>query len=253
MVVIHSVGPILVEEWIENPNVTAVLLAHLPGQESGNSLVDVLWGDVNPSGKLPYTMGKTEDDYCCKVQYDWTGFQPEQEFSEGLFIDYKWFDKNNIEPRFEFGYGLCKLAYAWLFLSEERVMLTVVEAYTNFTYDANSLTITEPFDEVDSTDFMAPLFNISVSITNSGSVAGKEVAQLYLKYPSSTNSPVRQLRGFEKLSLQPGETKTAVFVVTKRDVSYWDSGEWKVARGTQYGVEVSASSRDVRAEGVVMF
>ncbi|KAI5837331.1 putative beta-glucosidase L [Morchella snyderi] len=232
VVVIHSVGPILVEEWIENPNVTAVLLAHLPGQESGNSLVDVLWGDVNPSGKLPYTMGKTEDDYCCKVQYDWDGFQPEQEFSEGLFIDYKWFDKNNIDPRFEFGYGL---------------------SYTNFTYDAESLRITEPFGEVDSIDFMAPLFNISVSITNSGSVAGKEVAQLYLGYPSPTNSPVRQLRGFEKLSLQPGETKTAVFVVTKRDVSYWDSGEWKVARGAEYGVEVSASSRDVRAHGTVTF
>lgn len=107
MVVIHSVGQIPVEQWIDHPNVTAVLLAHLPGQESGNSLVDVLWGGVNPSSKLPYTMGKTESDYCCKVQYEWTGFQPEQEFTEGLLIGYRWFDAKGIQPRFEFGFGLC--------------------------------------------------------------------------------------------------------------------------------------------------
>jgi len=108
IVVIHSVGPVLVEKWIDLPNVKAVLLANLPGQESGHALADVLFGDINPSGHLPFTIGKSLEDYGpgAKVLYTPNGVIPQQDFSEGLYIDYRYFDKKGIEPRFEFGFGL---------------------------------------------------------------------------------------------------------------------------------------------------
>lgn len=108
VVVIHSVGPVVMERWIDLPNVKAVLLANLPGQESGNALADVLFGDANPSGRLPYTIGKTLDDYGpgAKVMYIPNGAVPQQDFTEGLYIDYRHFDKRDVAPRFEFGFGL---------------------------------------------------------------------------------------------------------------------------------------------------
>jgi len=226
------VGAIIMEPWIEHPNVTAVVLAHLPGQESGNSLVDILWGATNPSGKLPYTIAKREEDYCCRVQYEWTGSFPEQKFSEGLLIDYKWFDANGIAPRFEFGFGL---------------------SYTNFTY-GETLEISTP-NSLAATAFVGTVFTITAQVTNSGDIAGKEVVQLYISLPSAVpaGTPVRQLRGFEKVVLQPGETKNVSFKVTKRDLSYWNEAamEWTALKGT-YGISVGASSRALLAKSDVV-
>ena len=101
VVVTHSSG-INILPFADNPNVTAILAAHYPGQESGNAIVDVLYGDVNPSAKLPYTIAKTASDYGTSV------IRGDDNFREGLYIDYRHFDKNNISPRFEFGFGLCK-------------------------------------------------------------------------------------------------------------------------------------------------
>ncbi|KAK3934899.1 putative beta-glucosidase E [Diplogelasinospora grovesii] len=108
VVVVHSVGPVVMEKWIHLPNVKAVLLAHLPGQESGSALADVLFGDVNPSGHLPYTIGKSLDDYGpgAQVMYLPNDVVPQQDFTEGLYVDYRHFDKYGVEPRFEFGFGL---------------------------------------------------------------------------------------------------------------------------------------------------
>ncbi|KAH8886366.1 hypothetical protein GQ53DRAFT_750635 [Thozetella sp. PMI_491] len=108
VVVVHTVGPVLMEKWVELPNVKAVLLANLPGQESGNALADVIFGDVNPSGHLPYTIGKSLGDYGpgAKVMYIPNGVIPQQNFDEGLYIDYRHFDKNEIMPRYEFGFGM---------------------------------------------------------------------------------------------------------------------------------------------------
>lgn len=115
IVVVHAVGPVLMEQWIELPNVKAVLLANLPGQESGNALADVLFGDTNPSGHLPFTIGKSLADYGPggQVLYLPNGVIPQQDFSEGLYIDYRYFDKYNIEPRFEFGFGLSYTSFAF--------------------------------------------------------------------------------------------------------------------------------------------
>ena len=102
IVVVHSVGPIVMESWIELESVVAVVWAGLGGQESGNALVDVLYGSTAPNGKLPYTIGKSADDYGTQV------VGGEDNFDEGLFIDYRHFDAEGIEPRFEFGFGLCE-------------------------------------------------------------------------------------------------------------------------------------------------
>ncbi|KAF2095993.1 beta-glucosidase [Rhizodiscina lignyota] len=121
VVVIHAVGPILMEEWIDHPNVTAALFAGLPGQESGNSLVDVLYGDVTPSGKLPWTVGKTREDYGTDVLYAPNAPVPHINFTEGLFIDYRHFDKAGIEPRFEFGFGLSYTTFEYSDLHIEKL------------------------------------------------------------------------------------------------------------------------------------
>lgn len=108
IVVIHAVGPVILEDFIELPTVKAVILAHLPGQESGNSLVDILFGDVNPSGRLPYTIAKKEEDYgpTSKILTFPNDMAPQQNFTEGIYTDYRYFDKYNVTPRYEFGYGL---------------------------------------------------------------------------------------------------------------------------------------------------
>lgn len=109
IVVIHSIGPVLLEQFIEHTNVAGVILANLPGQESGHALTDILFGRVNPSGHLPYTIAKSFEDYgpSAELIYDAPdGVLPQQNFSEGLLVDYRWFDAMKLTPRYEFGYGL---------------------------------------------------------------------------------------------------------------------------------------------------
>jgi beta-glucosidase len=108
IVIMHTVGPAILEKWIDMPGVKSVLIAHLPGQESGNALADILFGDINPSGHLPYTIAKAEEDYGpdSGILYYPNGVVPQQDFKEGLYIDYRHFDKQDISPRYEFGHGL---------------------------------------------------------------------------------------------------------------------------------------------------
>lgn len=115
IVVVHAVGPVILENWIDLPEVKAVLLANLPGEESGNALADVLFGDVDASGRLPYTVGKSLNDYGKggQILYYPNGIIPQQDFDEGLYIDYRHFDKYSIEPRFEFGFGLSYTSFSF--------------------------------------------------------------------------------------------------------------------------------------------
>jgi hypothetical protein len=106
IVVLHTVGPVIVEAMKNNPNVTAIIWAGLPGQESGNAITDVLYGKVNPSGKSVFTWGKDRADWGVDVFYTSDAANPQSDFTEGVFIDYRWFDKHGIEPSYEFGYGL---------------------------------------------------------------------------------------------------------------------------------------------------
>ncbi|KAJ7451239.1 glycoside hydrolase superfamily [Mycena galericulata] len=117
IVVMHVVGAVLVESWIDHPNVTAVLHAGLPGQESGHALVDVLFSDgpqaTNPSGRLPYTIAKLRTDYPADVLYTSSNSTPQITYEEGVNIDYRWFDTQNITPRFEFGFGMSYTTFAY--------------------------------------------------------------------------------------------------------------------------------------------
>lgn len=119
IVVLHTVGPVLVTDWYENENITAILWAGVPGQESGNAIVDVLYGKVNPSGKLPFTFGKTRDSFGTDLLYEPNNgaAAPQTQFEEGVFIDYRGFDRRNETPVYEFGYGLSYTTFSYSDLS----------------------------------------------------------------------------------------------------------------------------------------
>ncbi|KAK0129270.1 hypothetical protein ONS95_001205 [Cadophora gregata] len=239
IVVIHNAGIRLVDQWIENPNVTAVIFAHLPGQDSGTAVTQLLYGDVNPSGKLPYTVAKNETDYGrilnpitdLGANGEFYRF-PQDDFTEGVFIDYRAFDASNIEPRFEFGFGLSYTTFSLSDLTVASVSGTPSEYPTGAVVAGG---------QADLWDIVA---TATVSVTNTGSVAGQEVAQLYLSIPVE-GQPIRQLRGFEKVLLQPGESTTVEFELNRKDMSVWDvaAQKWKLALGAEYTFFVGNSSR----------
>ncbi|KAH8648585.1 glycoside hydrolase superfamily [Xylariales sp. PMI_506] len=233
IVVVNTAGPRILDAWIENPNVTAVLYAGLLGQNSGLSIADVLYGDVNPSGKLAHTIAQKGDDYPAKVCHT-----AACEFTEGTLIDYRWFDANNISVRYPFGHGL---------------------SYTEFTYGAataavtNSSAISSPHPTGGmglggESDLWDEVVSVKITIQNSGAVAGAEVAQLYVSFPAEAKQPVRVLRGFEKPSIQPGASAPVTFSLRRRDISYWNviTQKWTIASG-KYTFSVGSSSRDIRA------
>ncbi|KAJ5054593.1 uncharacterized protein L3040_000863 [Drepanopeziza brunnea f. sp. 'multigermtubi'] len=236
IVVLHSAGPRVVDAWIEHENITAVIFAGLPGQESGNGLVDVLYGDVNPSGRLIHTIAKKDEDYGSVLNSTVDGFSafPQSNFTEGVYIDYRAFDRDGVEPRFEFGYGLSYTSFFYSALSSSQT-----DAHTR-EYPSSNVSIVQGGHP----ELWDVLFNVTASITNTGKVAGAEVAQLYLGIPTA---PVRQLRSFEKVFLEPNATKEVVFGLTRRDLSVWDvvAQRWKL-QSAAYNVSVGASSRDLR-------
>lgn len=233
IVVVNAVGPRILDSWIEHPNVTAVLYGAPLGQESGNSIVDVLYGDVNPSAKLTYTIAKNESDYNTTPC---TSSDLECDFTEGNYIDYKHFDKYDIEPRFEFGYGLSYTSFDY---SDLQVSTDVASGPATGTRSVGGRE--DLWDEVCS---------VTVEIKNAGEISGAEVAQLYLTFPDEAEQPASQLRGFERIELAAGASDVVTFTLRRRDLSYWDvvSQEWTIASGS-YGVNVGASSRDFRSQG----
>ncbi len=120
IVVVHTVGPILVEKWVDLPSVKSVVFAHLPGQEAGESLTDILFGDYSPSGHLPYSIPVAEDDYPSSVSLvGFELFQVQDTFSEGLYIDYRYLNKHSVAPRFAFGHGL---SYTTFSMTSAKIM-----------------------------------------------------------------------------------------------------------------------------------
>lgn len=240
IVVVHSAGIRVVDEWIDHPNITAVVFGLLPGQESGNSIVDVLYGDVPPSGRLPFTVAKKEKDYGSLLNSTISsGPFPQSNFTEGLYIDYRHFDKYNTTPRFEFGFGLSYSTFSYSDL--------VVSAVSNNTAEYPTVESTIP--QGGHAELWDVLYNVTVSIANSGNVSSAEVPQLYVEVP---DAPKNQLRGFDRVKLEVGETKQVTFSLTRRDLSIWDvvAQEWKLQKGT-YPVRVGASSRDVKLTGEI--
>ncbi|KAJ7793670.1 beta-glucosidase [Mycena olivaceomarginata] len=187
VVVVNSVGPINMEAWVTNANVTAVVWSGLPGQEAGNGLVDVLYGAYNPSGRLPYTIGKSITDYSAQVTVNQAGSITPITYNEGIFIDYRHFDQAGIAPRFEFGFGL---------------------SYTTFTYSGLAISGSTAGGTRQSGPGSAldpwlhnPVVTVSFTLHNNGTIP-----QLYLTFPASANSAPKNLKGFDSVFVGVGQS-----------------------------------------------
>jgi beta-glucosidase len=275
IVVVHSVGPMTVEEWIEHPNITAVVWAGLPGQESGNSLVDVLYGAVNPSGRLPYTIAKQDADYPTSIDYLSTDTpkEPQVNYDEKLNIDYRHFLANGIEPRFGFGFGLSYSSFAYANLA--------VEAYTpdggNRKRDARHVKRRQPsladgnaleartnggghggghgghgepprVGAHNTPELHKPRYSVSIQVSNTGGVDGHDTPQLYLVFPEGSGEPPRVFRDFERVFVKCDATVTVKYTLSKYDLSIWDvvKQEWVIPQGA-FGAVVAKNAFD---EGV---
>ena len=245
IVVIHSAGIRTVDAWSDHPNVTAIVFAGLPGQESGHAIADVLYGDVNPSGRLPYTVARSESDYGSLLNSTVDPSNPaflQSDFTEGLYIDYRDFDKRNITPQYEFGFGLSYTTFGY---ADLEITPTSNASFERFPSPS------VPIVQGGHPQLWDVLYTACANITNTGDVAGHEVAQLYLGVP---NAPQRQLRGFERVGiLKPGESATVEFQLHRRDLSIWnvEAQTWELQSG-KYPVWLGASSRDVRLQGEIV-
>ncbi|KIW87831.1 uncharacterized protein Z519_11415 [Cladophialophora bantiana CBS 173.52] len=248
VVITHSAG-LNVMPWANNPNVTAIIAAHLPGQESGNAIVDILYGTVNPSGKLPYTIALSESDYRFSDITNSTKLLETEDpnawqsnFTEGLLIDYRHFDYYNKSVLYEFGFGLSYTTFDMFDLSTDMPNTTI-----------NSLPDSLPITPGGNPSLWQIACIVNVTVMNTGDVAGAAVPQLYLSLPpipSSMSTPLNVLRGFDKIWLEPSESRTASFLLTRRDLSYWNvkMQEWMIPIGT-FEVAVGFSSRDLWLKG----
>ena len=188
--------------------VPAILFSWYSDMEGGNALANILYGDVNPGGKLPFSIAKQESDYPYFTPYT-------EKITYGYYHGYTLFDKEGIEPAYPFGFGL---------------------SYTD--YDYSALTVLTP--KVSENDSL----RVEVTITNSGSVAGEESVQLYIGFANSAvDRPVKLLRDFDKIALQPGESKVVDLEVTAKDIAWYtpQAKEWQVEKMT-YEVYVGSSS-----------
>jgi beta-glucosidase len=256
IVVIHNAGIRLVDEWITNPNITAVMFAHLPGQDAGRAVVQLLYGDASPSGRLPYTVARTTDDYGdllgpCENN---GGTSPQCDFSEGVNIDYRDFLARDVNPRYEFGYGLTYSTFGYSGL-EINVNVTAtnnktldVPVYTNGTTNQNHNNPEVVVGGLSS--LFESVGGIQVTVTNTGQVAAAEVAQLYIQTPSMTT---RTLRGFDKVFIQPGQAAQVTFNLRRKDLSSWDTVKqaWVVPGGT-FHVYVGKSVLDTQLQQAFM-
>jgi len=253
IVVINSVGPLILEPWIDHPNVTAVIWAGLEGTEAGNALVDVVYGEKNPSGRLPYTIAKSPSDYPAQLVEGGNGEEIlDITYSEGLFVDYRHFDAANIKPRFEFGFGLSYTKFDYSDLSISAVTgLPDQDAQL----EANWLAGKPGPQGVGASTALwlhRPAYTVSFTVRNTGNVAGTEIPQLYLHFPVRAEEPPSVLRGFTDVDLQPGVSKMVSITLSRYDLSMWDvrSQSWMRAYGT-YSLSIGASSRDFRLKSTI--
>lgn len=227
LVVVLNIGaPIEVASWRNYAD--AILLAWQPGQEGGNPIADVLSGKVNPSGKLPVTFPAKYSDVPSYGNFPGDTATNTVHYAEGIYVGYRYYDTKDIKPAYAFGHGL---------------------SYTNFTYTNLKLSSTK-FDLGKN----KPL-TVSVDVSNKGNTPGKEVVQLYIHDEHSTlDRPYKELKGFKKISLQPGQTKTVTFTVDKNALSAYDDRlkKWIAEEGL-FKVLIGSSSQDIRQKGEFKF
>jgi beta-glucosidase len=253
IVITHGPGVVLMP-WADNENVTAILAAHYPGEETGNSITDVLWGDVEPSGRLPYSIPRAAEDYGPPVvELPGNVTDPDAwqaDYVEGQMIDYRHFDANEgLDPLYEFGFGLSYTSFA---MDEE---LDVALGGTPLTPTPDQSRGLAPGGL---TDLWTVVAVATVNITNNGARAGSAVPQLYVSLPQDTTppgTPVKVLRGFDKVHLLPGETQAVTFNLMRRDISFWDVDRktWVIPAGSvRFAAGFSVKDSHAVAEVVVM-
>lgn len=216
IVVLVSGPAIEISSWLAQ--VPAVLQAHYSGMEGGHALAEILFGKVNPSGKLTVTYQKQLSDSPAHALDTYPGTNGTLFYKEGLLVGYRWFDAKKIEPQFPFGYGL---------------------SYTTFKYSRLKLIPAEGTNGIVAAQF---------EIKNTGKVAGAEVAELYVRenHPSVTR-PEKELKGFKKVFLKPGEKQTVTIPLDQRAFAFYDPAQsgW-VAEAGDYQIQIGSSSRDLR-------
>jgi beta-glucosidase len=219
IVVLNSGGPVVMP-WIAH--VQAVIEGWFPGQQDGAAIAAILFGDVNPSGKLPVTFPLTGSQSLAGARSRWPGIHGEVHYSEGLDIGYRWYDAHHYTPLFPFGFGLSYTTFSF-----SRLRITPVKTRG---LDPNG----QPGQVV---------AYVHARLANTGGRLGADVAQLYLGDPPSAGEPVRQLRGFARLQLAPHQRASVTLPLTARELAYWNSyaNRWMIARG-RYAVYVGDSS-----------
>jgi beta-glucosidase len=219
VVALNNGAPVLMEGWL---NAVPALIEHwYPGEAGGNALADVLFGDVNPSGRLPVTFLRRWEDSPAFGRYPG---KSAVDYAEGIFVGYRHFDRERLEVLFPFGHGLSYTTFGYSNLAVSRVSLP------------------------------GPLkVDVSVDIQNTGARSGAEVVQLYVHAPASpVERPVKELKGFRKLVLGTGEKGTVKFSLDTRSFAYFDTGrkEWVVPPG-EYEILLGRSSRDIALQAKV--
>jgi beta-glucosidase len=221
-VVVLNAGSPLILPWANKVN--AILDNHYGGEDLGTAIAALLYGDVNPSGKLTVTHAASEGQLYGQTAETYPGVELSGDsnltvtYAEDINVGYRWFDKNDLQPAFPFGHGL---------------------SYTTFGY--SDLKVSPSYGDGSSV-------TVSVNLQNTGTVAGKEVPQLYVGFPSTSGEPPRQLKGFQKVALASGASQTVTFTLDPRSFSYWGENGWTIDPG-QYTLYVGSSSRDIRQVG----
>jgi beta-glucosidase len=218
IVVINAGGPVIMSKWLAQ--VPAIVDMWYGGQEGGNAIADVLFGVANPSGKLPVSFVKRWEDSPAYGHYPGENLQVG--YAEGIYVGYRYFDKNAVEPLFPFGYGLSYTKYD----------------YSDLKVSADGMGSGKPIE-------------VGLQVRNSGSRAGAEVVELYLHDGhSSVDRPPQELKGFQRVTLAPGESKTVHFTLDKNATAFYSVAkkDWVTEPG-QFNVLVGASSRDIRLKG----
>jgi beta-glucosidase len=216
IVVLNTGDPVTMTKWLDNT--PALLDMWYGGQEGGHALAAILFGDANPSGKLPVSLPKRFEDSPAYGHYP--GENLKVDYAEGIYVGYRYFDTKNVEPLFPFGFGLSYTTFEFSNLKVGR-------------WRANG---------------SGPPVEINLAVKNTGSRGGAEVVQLYIHEDNPMiDRPVRELKRFQRVELKPGESKTIQFTLDRAALSYWsaEKRDWVADPGT-FEIQVGSSSRDIR-------
>lgn len=307
IVVVISAGPVDMEPWIENENVVGVFWTAPAGQYTGTAIAKAIFGELSPSGHLPFTIAKNINDYVPIVDEIPSDGRPQDKtfVERDLLLDYRYFDENKVKPRFEFGLGLSYTRFSLCNLRIKEVSFPTEELpcpspyLPTYRFD-DAYDVSDPEESLFPYEVVSPvpgfvypylfndrissvdeycypqdytpeqdkepvlaggglggnpalwetLYTVQADITNEGAETGLFTAQLYVEYPSDDEyddylfTPPRQLRGFEKLLIEPGKSKTVSFNVLRRDISSWspEKQSWVIQNGV-YKIYVGSSSR----------